>query len=421
MKKRPLVLFVTYGGGHVSMVLPVMRALAEQGVADGLVLALTSAAEATRAAGMPTLQFKDFLMEADAQALTWGAELAVGLDPGGRVDPLETRAYLGLSFQDSVFAHGLTQAKAMYAQYGRHCFLPVPTLRRILQKVRPDAVVITNSPRAERAAGIAARELGISALCINSMFAIDEIAWLGKPNFCDVVCVLSESIRQNFVASGRLPEEVVVTGNPAFDELARDDFKHAGRLRRAQLPAGASQVLLWASQPEYVSHPTAPGLQGDPNLPRRILAQMLSWAQAAPNRHLLIRPHPNEQIQDPHVPYATLVPPSLCEVAVALHACDAVATMTSTVSLEARALGLSVLQVRGSIFDHSMPLAIMGFARECKVEQVPQAIEALFGQLAVLSSATALQHKGNAARRVAQQIEKLLMRGQLKSIKADLD
>jgi hypothetical protein len=407
MSELPRVLFVTYGGGHVSMVLPVMQALAQQGAAKAEVLALTSAAKATRAAGFTTWQFHDFLQEGDAQALAWGDDLAHTLDPGGQVEPHETRAYLGLSFQDLVHAHGLEKARSMYAQYGRHCFLPVPTLRRIITKLRPDAVVVTNSPRAERAAGVAARELGVKALCINSMFAIDEIAWLGQPDFCDVLCVLNEGVRQRFVAAGRKPDQVVVTGNPSFDALVAPNLKAAGKALRGQLPTSARQVLLWASQPESVSHPTAPGLVGDPNFPRHVMAQMLLWAKAAPGRHLLIRPHPNEHIDDPELPYATMVPSTRCEVAVALHASDAMATMTSTVALEGHALGLPVLQVRGSIFDHSMPLASMGLARECTLPQVPQAVEALFSG-AAKADANKPPDPGHATDKVLEQLLKLL-------------
>ena len=40
---RPRILFVTYGGGHVRMVLPVVRALQARGTVDVQVLALTTA------------------------------------------------------------------------------------------------------------------------------------------------------------------------------------------------------------------------------------------------------------------------------------------------------------------------------------------------------------------------------------------
>jgi hypothetical protein len=408
MNKKPRVLFVTYGGGHVSMVVPVMQAMAEQGFMEGTVLALTSAAATTRAAGLPTLQFRDFTQVGDAAALAWGSELASTIDPGGRVDAEETRAYLGLSFQDLVTAHGLDRGQAMYAQYGRHCFLPVPTMRRIVRAVMPDAIVITNSPRAERAAGLVARELGIPALCVNSMFAIDEMAWLGNPMFCDRICVLNEGVRDRFIAAGRRPEQVVVTGNPAFDALAAPALKAAGARLRQQFPVDTRQVLLWASQPEYESHPTAPDLIGDPELPKRILAKMLYWAGAAPGRHLIVRPHPNEHIDNPNLPFATLVPPSQCSVAVALHASDAVATITSTVALEGHAIGLPVLQVRGSIFDHSMPLHSMGLARECCLDQVPQALDELFANNAALGAKRAIHELGTASHKVLAQILSLL-------------
>ena len=103
-----------------------------------------------------------------------------------------------------------------------------------------------------------------------------------------------------------------------------------------------------------------------------------------------------------------MVRPSRCEVAVALHACDAVATITSTVALEGHALGLPVLQVRGSIFDHSMPLASMGLARECSVDGVPRAIEAMFADHSSPAGAQPQQYQSCAADRVAEQVTKLL-------------
>lgn len=403
------VLFVTYGGGHVSMVVPAALACLQLGIEDVHVLALTSAAPAARAAGLRTWQFRDFVTTDDAQALAWGDELAGTLEPGGTVEPAETRAYLGLSFAEMVQDMGEAVAREKYRMFGRHQFLPVRVLERILRRLAPDLVVITNSPRAERAAGIAAGRLGIPALCINSMFAIDEIAWLGEPGFCDRLCVLNEEVRQRFIAAGRAPQDVVVTGNPSFDTLFAPELREAGLALRARLPAGTRQVVLWASQPEYVSHPTAPGLVGDPALPLHILREMLAWAQAGAERHLIVRPHPNERIDDPGLPCATLVTTRDCDVAVALHACDIASTMTSTVALQAHALRLPVLQVRGSIFDHSMPLAAMGIATECAVPAVVPTLERMFTTPGLLR-APDLPPGGGAADAVAAHVLSLLAR-----------
>lgn len=401
------VLFVTYGGGHVSMVVPVAQALQAGGSVRVTVLALTTAAQAVRQAGLAALQFSDFVQPGDEAALAWGSELAQDLAGASPVAPGETQAYLGLSFADLVAAHGLAPARALYDRYGRHCFLPVPTLRRILQRVQPDLVVITNSPRAERAAALAARELGMPAVCINSLFAIDEIAWIGKPGYCDRVCVLNDAIRAQLLAAGRGPDEVVVTGNPSFDALFADADRTAGKLLRAGLPRAPAQVALWASQPELPAHPTAPGKTGDPALPGRILEELLAWAGAAAGRHLLVRPHPNETLQDPQSPHASIWRAADRGIAAVLNACDAVVTMTSTVAVQGYAMGLPVLQVRGSIYDHSMPLKELGMARECVSGEVAQALEALFASGA--SGAPAPDGgRAHATARVVQVIESML-------------
>jgi hypothetical protein len=412
-------LFVSYGGGHISMVLPVALACAERGIAQPEVLALTSAAAASRAAGLKTWQFRDFVGPGDAQSLAWGRELALGLESGGSVETEETQAYLGLSFADLVQDHGEPEARKIYAEFGRHRFLPTRTLKRIFQTLSPDAVVVTNSPRAERAAGLAARELGIPALCLNSMFAIDEIAWLGQPGFCDRICVLNPGVRQRFISAGRGAHEVVVTGNPSFDPLFDPVLVAQGLQMRQSLGPNVEQVVLWASQPEYVSHPTAPGLVGDPQLPLKILDQMLRWAAAGAGRHLIVRSHPNETLPDPGVPYATLVQAKAYDVAVNLHACDVMATMTSTVALQGHALGVPVLQVRGSIFDHSMPLKQMGIAQECAVHAIVPALEAIFSATGSRTPAQQGLAQGHlsAAQEVAEQIALLLRaapRGPLK-------
>jgi hypothetical protein len=392
------------------MVIPVAQECIRRGLAEVEVLALTSAAATARAAGLKVRQFRDFVRGDDAPALRWGEELARTMESGGSVEPEETRAYLGLSFADMVSDVGEEEAWRRYRAYGRHQFFPVRTMERILAQVEPSLVVITNSPRAERAAGVAARRLGVPALCINSMFAIDEIAWLSESGFCNRLCVLNEEVRRRFIDAGRRAEEVVVTGNPSFDALVQPRFRATGETLRLQFPSGTREIVLWASQPEYRSHPTAPGLVGDPLLPAYILTEMLTWADAAPGRHLIIRPHPNESIDDPGRANATLLTTRDCDIAVALNACDVVATMTSTVALQAHALGLPVVQVRGSIFDHSMPLAAMGIAAECRVSEVLPTLESVFARRSQAQAGDRIG-LGGATAAVVDQISALLAPG----------
>jgi len=354
------VLFVAYGSGHIKMVIPVAQALLGSGKAAPVVLALTTAAPAARAAGLVVLQFKDFVSEIDDSALSLGKRLMQSLE-GQVADPQETVAYLGLSMADLIADLGPVDAERAYQQLGRQAFLPVSTLQRILRQVAPDLLVCTNSPRAERAAVLAARQLGIPSICMVDLFALDEVKWIGARDYADKVCVLNESVRQFLVAAGREPEQVVVTGNPAFDALNAPAASTQGREMRAARDWGHRRVILWPTQVEPALHPFD-GRPGDPTLPVRALAEVIRWACSRNDTVVCIRPRAGE------IPPAVPTDPRIVitgqdwPLAPLLHATDLVVTLTSTVGLEGHLAGCRVIQVLGSVFDAAMPLARYGMA-----------------------------------------------------------
>jgi hypothetical protein len=353
------VLFVCYGSGHVKMVLPVARALQASGRADVQVLGLTTAASAVREAGLPLLQVKDFVEASDAEALRHGERLAAGL--GSVTDPDETRAYLGLSYAELEADHGRDEAARRYAQDGRQAFLPVHLLERILRRVGPDLVVATNSPRGERAAILAARALNLPAVCIVDLFAIDEVRWIGQPAYADRICVLNGHVRDFLVQAGRRPDEIVVTGNPAFDALHDAAVVHAGRSLRAERGWQGRRVLLWPAQDEPQRHPFD-GRPGDPALPARVLQALVEWTLARPDVVLCVRARAGQPL--PQLPESPQVVATGQDWPLhpLLHAVDAVVTLTSTVGLEGRLAGARLVQVSGSVFDDAMPLGRFGLA-----------------------------------------------------------
>ena len=358
MKK---VLFVCYGGGHVRMVVPVARALRDRGLAEVQVLGLTTAADVVRQAGLPLLQFKDVVRPEDASALAEGERLAQAL--GAVADMQESAAYLGLSFAELVQDVGAEEARRRYAERGRQAFLPLRTLHRILEHTRPDLVVVTNSPRAERAAALAARERGIPCVCVVDLFCIDEVQWIGQPGYADLVCVLNESVRRFLLEAGRQPAEVLVTGNPAFDVINGDANRQAGRALRERLGWQDKRVLLWPSQVEPAVHPFD-GRPADAGLPARVFERLQGWVLARQATVLCVRPRPGE------APPALSPDPRLVltgqdwPLHPLLHAVDLVVTLNSTVGLEGRLAGCRLVQVLGSVFDAAMPLARYGLADE---------------------------------------------------------
>jgi hypothetical protein len=369
----PTVLFVCYGSGHVRMVVPVGCALQESGLAEVRVLALTTAADVVRAAGLPLLQIKDFLQPGDAGALAIGRRLVA--DMQAVTDPEESAAYLGLCYSELQAEVGAQEAARRYARDGRQAFLPQLLLERILQAVRPQLLVATNSPRGERAAVLAARSLRIPAVCMVDLFAFDEVRWIGQSGYADRICVLNEQVRQFLVAAGRGPDEVAVTGNPAFDALQSADLRAQGLALRQAHHWQDRHVLLWPSQVEPAFHPFD-GRPGDPGMPLKLLQASLDWVLAQQDVVLCVRPRPGEAPPalpaDPRVVVTGQnwpLPPLLA-------AADAVVTLNSTVGLEGFLAGARVIQVLGSVFDQAMPLASYGLADAAVcLESVPQALQ----------------------------------------------
>ena len=367
------VLFVAYGSGHIKMLIPVAQALAASGLARPVVLALTTAAPVARAAGLEVVQFKDFVTPSDAPALVHGRRLMTALG-APLADAEETTAYLGLSFADLVAELGLAQAEANYLEKGRQAFLPVATLTRILKKIRPDVVVATNSPRAERATIVAAGQLGIASVCVVDLFAIDEVRWIGKAGYADRVCVLNESVKQFLIASGRCAGQVVVTGNPGFDALSDAAMLAQGQQLREARGWTDKQVVLWPNQVEPAVHPFD-GRTGDSELPARALARVMDWVLTRSDVVLCIRARAGEPAPiTPNDPRVVLTGQDW-PLAPLLHATDLVVTLSSTVGLEGHLAGCRLVQVVGSVFDNAMPLARYGVADEAvDVAQIPAAL-----------------------------------------------
>lgn len=359
--KKPKVLFVTYGGGHVNVVLPVIQALQEADTVDVEVLGLTTASAVLTRHNIPHLRFKDLTGPEDAEALSAGRKLAAGLG-GAMIDSDETVAYLGLCYADLVQREGEATAAKLYQEKGRMAFLPLGPLRRLFDRCSPDLLVSTNSPRAEQAAFLVARERGVRALCIVDLFGIDEYAWIGEANYATRIAVLTESVRQFYIRSGKSPAEVVVTGNPAFDRLERH-LKGETRDAFRQLKGWTGKkVILWASSPEPTIHPTN-GTLGDASLPRRVDQALIAAAVKHPEWRVVIRPHPSETLSPRNWPANVVISNKDEDLELLLSAVDCVIVLASTVGMQAALLGRPVIQLTESIITSAGPFAEMGLAR----------------------------------------------------------
>jgi len=399
-------LMVTYGGGHVAMIVPVAIEMRRRGW-EVQVLALTTAESEMRKAGLECLTMRNFLRPEDKEASLWGARLAAGLSQSNTVPYKETVAYMGLSYADLVAELGEEKAARRYAVEGRQAFRPVGLMRRILAEINPIVVVATNSPRAERAAIEAADDLGIPSVCLVDLFALHEIQWIGKPSYAKKICVMSEYVRQEFINAGRSQNDLVVTGNPAFDRLAGlDSGKNRQEVRRRHAWA-AAKVILWVSQPEPSRHPFS-GKTGDPDLPRTIDRHLISLLGKRHDWRLVIRPHPSENLHYADLPDRVSLSGRGDDLAELLAGVDCVVVCSSTVGLEAALLGRPVVQIQQSIFSGDAPYARMGIA--VSVENLDN-LEAGIEQALSFPKrpAVALPAVGTAAAKVVDVIESVVI------------
>lgn len=323
MNRRVLV--TTYGGAHVAAALPLQQALARAGM-QPVMLGLTTAADVLRRHGIATRHFLDYVDMSDPLLRHWGSYLSEHHHREGiGITSEESMAYLGAGMSELVCELGENAALERYRRLGLNALLPIRTLRRILQMEQIDAVIATDSPRAERAALNAAAQAGLPSVCVLTSFPHIGLEYLRRPDNGAVMCVLNERVRQQLLAAGRAPESVVVTGNPAFDALLAQEGESRESLRSRAGLRSDEWTVLWAEQPE----PANPGL---PPLMREHLGRVC-------RRHgwrLLVRLHPSSQAAD-HValPERALESPRTEPVRDALLKADAVVTFTSTIGFEA--------------------------------------------------------------------------------------
>jgi hypothetical protein len=406
------VLFVSYGGGHVEMCLPVMRALrALVPGCDARILALTTAAGVARRAGEQPLGFADFLQGPEAdQALAWGERL-LGDQQHPDVAREESLAYLGLNFLEWVQEVGEQGAWERWRERGRQGFRPVRLMQRVLSQLQPDVVVATNSPRTEQAAIETAHALGIATLSMVDLFALPGDLYRERQVHADRIAVLSEGTRANLVEAGVDAGRIVVTGNPAFDMLSGDEARQAAVRFRSGRGWGDRPVVLWAGHLE--PDDTDPRWAGNA-LGQAVQDTLVRWTLQRDEACLAIRYHPNEWHRfTPPAPHARVhwSQPDREGLLPVLAAADLVVVQATTVGAQAHAAGKQVL---GLSFSPLVQRTGMDYARLGLGIGVPS-LEALPGLLAqqfaaVRRDAPAAGPRGGAAERVAREIASLAAR-----------
>lgn len=313
------------------MLIPILQELKARGCRIS-VLGLTTAAGPLKAAGFEPLGFRHFLTSSDERALAHGTLLAAEMAPTGTTVPWEeTVAYLGLSFEDLEERVGTESAAKQYREQGRRVFLPLKPLRRVFDRLNPDLLLTTNSPRAELASVKVARERGIPSVSMVSLFGL-QIAEI----LADQVCIPFAATIPQLTARGVDPDSLVITGHPSFD-CAGDilNQESAGAAWRTSHSINDDTPLaLYAMQP---------GIGDQSTLIEASLAEAI---RRNPQLRIAVRKHPNHRDSDVQKVIEQLGPATLnasgAALGTVLHACDVLVTHHSTVGIKAALIGKQV-------------------------------------------------------------------------------
>ena len=352
-------LFVTYGGGHVKMVLPIAEKLLKDGYSV-YIFALTTAINTLKHTSVPYFSYKDLPYAKNLDVIRQGKILMKTIEHNNFVEETETISYLGINFLDLEKQIGKIETIKLWKKGGRQFFYPINTMRNLLKDLRPNFVISTNSPRSEKAAIDAARLENIKSVCLCDLLVIPESEWLKNNDFADFLFVIDDRVKKMLVSKGRNKDQIKVTGNPAFDSI--NDNQNILKAKKYKIDnglLGPNINILYASSPEPKMHPFT-NEPGDKNLPNKIEKVLRDFVSVNKDFNLILRRHPsqNQEITEGERIYKSSLD---IDFNIMVHVPDLIIQVASTIGMQAIIANKLLLNVDCSIFTNDTPYTKMGF------------------------------------------------------------
>lgn len=319
------VLLTCYGGGHAQIIARLWDRLIELGH-DVEVIALTMAYPALEVSGYRPSSVQQLLNPRHAIWTSFAEQNMGTVHPELTFE--DSLAYHAIGLADLAHQYGADEAERRFQEHGRLAFLPLESWKEYLSQQSFDVLVATTSPRFERAALMAARELGIPHLAVGDWFLFYEKEWICAPGYAENIAVLNASVEQ-FLKDKGYRGKIVVTGNPVFDRLVMNTSAQTTQ----------KSIFLWAAAtgklPDgrtFITHSDALSTL------ERCFSNYSDWSY-------VYRLHPNDPwVPDVELKYGEI---DLGQQAIeeAIDNASLVGTEVSTVGLQAAAVGKPVVSV----------------------------------------------------------------------------
>ena len=228
MKK---IFMTCYGGGHAEIIKEVYKNLINIPDIEITILALTTSKYKFEQEKIPYKLITDYYNEKEEKFIyELGENFCTTNDIDTSIGKDETYLYHGYALYELEKKYSKEKIKEGFKKFGRAIFLPIQFMERVLKNENPNLVITTNSPRYEKAALIAAKNLGIISLSIEDLFGVEykqltvDIAnFFENINYNTIygnyLCILTDEAKNNL--NKEKVNKVFVTGNPSFDKTIK--------------------------------------------------------------------------------------------------------------------------------------------------------------------------------------------------------
>ena len=294
------VLFVSYGGGHINIINEVIKEIIKYKNIDFKVLALTTAYDKSVSlfSNKYIKKISDYkdLFKKDIEKINYYGSLILedNYNASSGISKEDTLIYLGLSMFELVQTHGEQKAFDLYNKKQRQAFLPIKTMKKILEYEDISLVVTTTSPRFEEASLIAANELGIETIQILDLFG--ELYPLPRANH--IICMnnyISESLKRQ----GLIENKYYHFGQPAIEKTVKNILSVDKLQTKNKLGLNNNKVLLYATQRPIICNEDFSyyDFAGYETINDNIFS-IFEFLYEKYNINILVRLHPNEDFND---------------------------------------------------------------------------------------------------------------------------
>lgn len=292
------LMFVAYGGGHIRLLHQIAKKAINQNNFDIKIVALTTGyLEIKNYYSEEVLKrpinYKHLFTDELEIIYSYGNELLPeNHNPVSGLDEKDSCFYLGMSFNDLVRDHGEEEAWNIYSEKKRHAFLPIRSMKRILEYEAPDLLITTTSPKCELACLLASKDLGIPTMQIIDLFGDNY-----PVPFADHIIVLNEAVKHKLDARVGASSKVYAFGQPVFDyTVSRVEDVHSNATReRLQLSKEIPVILFSPSRYLIYGSDRSILKELDHHVVNEPVFNIFEELNKKYDFRVIVRPHPNDR------------------------------------------------------------------------------------------------------------------------------